>query len=611
MASCFRCGQEWGQASFAFCDFCGANAAPSPTFAEPIRYGPNCSPTVIGPTASADRIIAVVTRSAAYQDTVHLLRRTDGKEIARESMGGAQVTAMPTWADSHYLVAPMASWEFRVFDAQRLKYFTIVSPQGKHEEFGRPQACIRDRSGRLVGIGITDRGYGDRYTLHACNLDLQSRKLKQPEVLQIPKGIPPALLSTLSVLPSVEGSLLLRVNDSSKDYWMHFDASQSELIAIGQTSKLAYALRCEGDSGYIALAEAGQIALHSLRGGSRTIELPENSAYATAIGVYASSDIFVGLVDRTGDHQLLHYRGGLLERSVPHQMPAQVQRLHYMRQQNRLIVLASSTYGGTYVCSIDLARRNVEQLFASSPRSNSLSMIMADWDMGGDDVVFAAGTQLAKLAFSSPELRSRSRSSSGAGQSPRPQPDRHADVASEASIPLTVPPGQPSATSKVDPGRDAQPGTSSNAVTIRATLHTQVTEPIRIQSARDFEMVLISEVPNYRFRITEVFAFYPALYSCEMRAGAGNRFSHEQRISVPIRFLGEGDYRVRLVAHIVDDRGRASQIFVETASLVSIFDPSRQPTTYSTTHSYNSGGGDQVIVNRHQAKPTGTGDNTQ
>ena len=609
MASCFRCGQEWGQVTFAFCDHCGADVALSPSFAEPIRFGPVCSPNAIGANGSADRMIAVVTRSAAYQDTVHLLRRSDGKEIAHESMGGAQVTAMPTWGDTHYLVAPMASWEFRVFDAQRLKYFTIVSPQGKHEEFGRPQACIRDRNGRLVGIGITDRGYGDRYTLHACILDLQSRKLKQPQTLQIPKGIPSALLSTLSVLPSMEGALLLRVNDRSNDYWMHFDAARSELVAIGQTSKLVYALRCEGDSGYIALAEEAQIALHGLRSGSRIVELPENSAYATAIGVYASGDIFVGLVDRTGDYQLLHYRNGLLERSVPYPMPAQVQRVHYMRNQNRLIVLASSTYGGTYICSIDLARRNVEQLFASSPRSNSLSMIMADWDMGGSDVVFAAGTQLAKLAFSSPELRSRS--SSGAVQSPGQRQTSPADVASEASIPLTVPPVQPSTTARVEPGRDAQRGMPSNAVTIRATLQTQVTEPIRVGSSREFEMTLISEGTNHRFRVTAVYASHPTLYLCEMRAGLGNLFSHEQKISVPIRFLGEGDYRVRLIVHLVDEGGRTSQAFVETETLVSIVDPMRQPTTYSTTHSYNSGGGDQVIVNRHQAKPTGTSDNTQ
>lgn len=594
MTSCFRCGQHWIQSGSSYCDTCQTAATLSPAIGEPIRYGPLCSQSAIAGTARTDRVLAVVSRNSAYQDTLHLLRRTDGIEFAVQPMGNTQVAATPVWDSTHFLVVPMASWEFRVFDVNRQKYFSIVSTQANQEEFGRPLVCIRERTGDIVALGITDRGHGQSFALHSCHLDLVSRSLDLYRYVRIPTAIPPQLLNTLSILPATEGYLIFRVHDERKDYWMHYDASRSVATEFGQTSQLAYALRCEGDSDSIALADEGQIVLHGVRSGRRVIDLPDYTAYPTVVGVYQSGDVFVGLVDRSGDHQLLHYRNGRLDRSVPHQIPAQAQRLHFIRNQQRLLVLASSTFWGIHVCSIDLVNRNVQQLFAKAQAGSRVVSIMSDWDVNESDIVLAAGQQLAKISLVS-------RSHRGAAYS---QPHR-SDAAAEPSIPMGTPVNRKRPTASEPPRQEqGESAWSEKPINVQASIHCQITEPIRLQSTREFELTLTSEKMNQRFRVTEIYAYYPAMYHCDIRPhGISNVLSNEHRISVLVRFLGEGDYKVRLVAQVVDERGRQTQVHVETDSVLHISDPMRQP----NTHTYNSSGGDQVIISRDRTGSAGAG----
>ncbi len=605
MTSCFRCGQYWAQSGTSFCDTCRTTLTTPPAIGESIRYGPLCSQSAIAGPDQADRVLAVVSRNSAYQDTLHLLRRIDGVEFAVQPMGNTQVSATPVWDNTYFLVVPMASWEFRVFDVNRRKYFSIVSTQAHQEEFGRPLACIRERTGDIAALGITDRGREQAFSLHSCYLDLVSRSLTRYRDVRVPASIPPELLNTLSILPATEGYLLFRVHDDRKDYWMHYDASRSVATEFGQTSKLAYALRCEGDTDSIALADDGQIVLYSIRSGRRIIDLPDYAAYPTVIGVYQSGDVFVGLVDRTGDHQLLHYRNGLLNRSVPHPIPAQAQRLHFLRNQQRLLVLASSTFWGTHLCSIDLTTRNVEQLFAETQLGSRVASIMSDWDINGNDVVLAAGQQLAKISLSERSPRGTQRNARSDERGTGPSQSYSAGSEAEPSVSMGEPAARKRHTGSEPPRQEQEePTRNDGPIHIRASIHCQVTEPIRLQSTREFELILTSEDSRRRFRVTEVYAYYPAMYHCDIRShGISNVLSHKHTLSILIRFLGEGDYKVRLVAQVVDEQGRQVAIHVETASVLHIFDPMRQP----NTHTYNSSGGDQVIVSRDRTGSAGSG----
>jgi hypothetical protein len=578
------------------CPVCHNTPAPSPSFADPIRYGPIASPAAMAGQNQSAHTLAVVSRSAACQDTVHLLYRESGEEFARQTIEMAQVFNSPVWDGAGHLVMPLTSWKFGVIDANRKKYFSIASPKEKGDEFGRPLACICDARGHLAGLGITDS-----LALRSYDIDLGSRSLHHLRSINIPSPIPPALLKTLTVLPIAKDTLLLQVHDQKIRHWMRFAGTNPEVTEIARTSLRGYALRCEGDASGIAFVEDGKIRLIGTGRKDQTIHLPDSTAYATVIGVYASGDVFVGLVDRTGDHQLLHYREGLLERSVPYQMPAQAQRLHYIESQDRLLVLASSAHWGVYVCSLGLARRNVDILFSKSQSGGEIASMTTDWDVNRNDLVLAAGRRLVKISLSPPVRQSNARPKGGSAETSYPKPPAESVPEHRPPIDPPVNPDQPVAGESTRPVRP-EPRSADEAFVVHAEIHDYITESIRLGDTHEFKLRLTGTSETARFRVIEVFSGAPSLYYVEL-SRTNNILSNGHTISVYVKFPKEGKYSVCLRAQVASNKGKELFVEAETDKLFDVLDPMRKPEDHRTI--IDSGGGDVVNINRESGKSKG------